>query len=110
MINIKPCLFGFACLLLATVSPAQAVINAGLQPYDLYQSRYRQALALTIDRVDPAGGRVEAHVSHVYKGTLKQDTPVVLQFTEDVRDAVQGEGFAPGRPIAKARSPPEPTV
>jgi hypothetical protein len=100
MMNTKSFLLGLACLPLVTVTTAQAVINAGLQPYDLYQSRYRQALALTVDQADTAQGRVRAHITHVYKGTAKQDSPVTLQFTGDVRGAVTNDAFAPGKPIA----------
>lgn len=91
---------GLAYLLFGTITTAQAVINAGLQPYDLYQSRYRQALALTIDQVEAAEGQIKAHISHVYKGVLKQNTVVVLQFTGDVHSAVQGEAFQAGKKIA----------
>jgi hypothetical protein len=92
--------FGLGCLFFCTVTTVHAVINAGLQPYDLYQTRYRQALALTIDSVDVPQARIMTHVSQVFKGQLKKGSPVVLQFADQVRDAVQGPGFGPGKPIA----------
>ena len=96
----KRYMLALASLLLMTASTAQAVINAGLQPYDLYQSRYRQALALTIDQVDAAKGEITAHISTVYKGTLQKETAVRVRFTGAVTDAVKGGAFEPGRPIA----------
>lgn len=100
MLNAKCIRLGFVCLVFMAVTSAHAVINAGLQPYDLYHSRYRQALALTVDSVDLAQARVKTHISEVFKGQLKNATPIVLQFKDQVRAAVWDSRFAPGKPVA----------
>ena len=79
---------------------AQAVINAGLQPYDLVQSRYTHVLALAIDRVDSSTGQLQAHVTQVFKGTMAPHTPITLQFTGPMREAVTDPYFQSGHPIA----------
>jgi len=77
-----------------------AVINAGLQPYDLVQYRYTHVFALTVDRVDPVSAKVTAHVTESFKGTFVADTAITLQFVGPLREAVGDACFQIGRPIA----------
>lgn len=77
-----------------------AVINAGLQPYDLVQYRYTHVFALIVDRVDPATAKVTAHVTESFKGTTAIGTSVTLQFVGPVQGAAGDACFRPGRPIA----------
>lgn len=78
---------------------AFAVINAGLQPYDLMQSRYKNVFALTVEKVDPATGQVVARVSESFKGKSAVGTSISLTFTGQVEGVGNDAAFAPGQPI-----------
>ncbi|MCF7974933.1 MAG: VCBS repeat-containing protein [Phycisphaerae bacterium] len=82
---------------------AQAVINVGLQPYDLFQSRYKQVVILTINTVDSQAGIVQCRVTESLKGQMAVGQPIELHFTGDMsgmvaRYAEEGD-FKPGQPI-----------
>lgn len=77
-----------------------AVINAGLQPYDLVQYRYAHVFALTIDQVDLTDAKIVAHVTESFKGTFVADTSITLRFVGPLQEAVADTCFQPGRPMA----------
>jgi FG-GAP-like repeat len=76
-------------------APAPAVINVGLQPYDLYQTRYSQVSILEITRVDAATGVLETKIIRTLKGGLKVGDAVKLEFTAEMK-AVMPEVIAQG--------------
>jgi hypothetical protein len=74
-----------------------AVINAGLQPYDLMQYRYTHVLALTINQVDQKDTKIVAHVAQSFKGTFVVDTSITLSFVGPLKQALADTCFQPGR-------------
>jgi hypothetical protein len=95
-------LVGAALLLIA--NQARAVINAGLQPYDLFQSRYDRVIVLQIKTVDLAASTVRCQVLKTLKGVVETNAIVTLQFdptlTEVLAGAVQDGDIQPGDPVA----------
>lgn len=91
-------------VLLATFPPCvpavYAVINAGLQPRDLVESRYTHVFAMEVDDADPSAGKLTAHITELFKGTSAVDTPLTLEFVGPVREAVGDACFKTGRLIA----------
>lgn len=85
------------CLLLTSTS--QAVINAGLQPYDLVKTRYSHVFAMVIEQADPVGGTVQAQVTEVFKGSTAVGTTLGLQFVGPMQEAVADSAFEKGRSI-----------
>ncbi len=67
---------------------AHAVINVGLQPYDLFQSRYKQVVILTIDTVKPQAGLVHCKVTESLKGKIGVGQKIQLSFVGDMRQMV----------------------
>lgn len=76
-------------------SPARAVINVGLQPYDLYQTRYSQVSILEITRVDATAGVLETKITRTLKGDLKVGDAVKLEFAGGMK-SVMPEAIAQG--------------
>ena len=89
-------------LLLALAFPAQAVINAGLQPYDLFKSRYSRALALEVTAVE--GKSLKCKVIKTIKGKPEAKPEIDLQFdaalVEVLESAVADGDIKVGDPIA----------
>lgn len=82
---------------------AQAVINVGLQPYDLFQTRYKQVVILTINSVESQAGIVDCKVTESLKGGIAVGQSVQLHFVGDMKRMVsqydeQGD-FKPGKPV-----------
>jgi len=100
----KHALFYFTIVILVCWgSWAHAVINVGLQPYDLFQSRYKQVVILTIDTVEPQAGLVYCKVTESLKGKIGVGQKIQLSFVGDMKQMVaqydeQGD-FKPGKPI-----------
>lgn len=93
-----------ALLLTALFSaPVHAVINVGLQPYDLYQTRYSQVSILEITRVDAAAGVLETKVLRTLKGRLKVGDAVKLELTAGMK-SVMPEAIAQGDFVAGAKA------
>ena len=85
----------------ALVPPtAHAVINAGLQPYDLVKSRYTNVIGLTIASSDAADASLVARVTESFKGSMGVGTSITMQFAGPLKDVVGDACFAEGRPIA----------
>lgn len=89
--------------LLVTASEAPAVINVGLQPADLFKSRYDRILILKIDAVDTSAGTISCKVDTALKGesavsdiTLKFDPSLV----EVLAGAVSDGDIEVGDPVA----------
>jgi hypothetical protein len=91
-------------VLLLTASTALAVINAGLQPYDLYQSRYDRVIVLQIEKVDVAASAVRCQVLKTLKGAAETNAAGTLQFdptmTEVLAAAVKDGDIRTGDPVA----------
>ena len=68
-------------------STALAVINAGLQPADLYHTRYTTVCILDILAVDPDAGTATCKISRSLKGKLIEDSEVTLNFTGSMKSA-----------------------
>ncbi|WP_160167329.1 FG-GAP repeat domain-containing protein [Rhodopirellula sp. SWK7] len=68
-------------------STSHAVINAGLQPSDLFHSRYTTVCILDILEVDPASGAAKCKISRSLKGKLSEDAEVTLNFTGPMKGA-----------------------
>ena len=68
----------FGWLLVVLIVPAQAVINAGLQPYDLFKSRYSRALVLEVTAVEASG--LKCKVVKTIKGKEEAKPEIDLQF------------------------------
>lgn len=86
----------------ASIGQAYAVINVGLQPVDLFESRYDRVLILTVESVD--GATVTCSVDKVLKGNAPETPTINLNFTEGVADALAGAvadgDIKPGDPVA----------
>lgn len=84
--------------------PLHAVINAGLQPYDLYQSRYDRILVLEILSVDAQAFTVKCKVTKTLKGAAESTEEVSLTFTGllagVLKQALKDGDFKVGDPIA----------
>ncbi|MCM2373734.1 FG-GAP repeat domain-containing protein [Aporhodopirellula aestuarii] len=78
-------LLAMASAVLPTVS--HAVINAGLQPADLFHSRYTTVCILDILAVDPDAGTAQCKISRSLKGKLIEDAEVMLNFTGSMKGA-----------------------
>ncbi|MEM7790233.1 MAG: VCBS repeat-containing protein, partial [Verrucomicrobiota bacterium] len=90
-------------LLLTPTERAWAVINAGLQPYDLFTSRYSRALVLEVTEVDPSSGLLKTSLVNTYKGEPESETEVSIQFDASLlgvlADALSDGDFQKGDPI-----------
>lgn len=91
----------FAGLLTVFLPTAtEAVINVGLQPYDLYQSRYSKVCILEITKVDAAASSVEAKVVNSLKGGIEVGAVVTLELTGEMKsvmaEAIQQGDFVAG--------------
>lgn len=86
------------CALLLPL-PVFAVINVGLQPHDLYQTRYSQVSILEITRVDAAAGILETKIIRTLKGGLKVGDSVKLELTGGMK-SVMPEAIAQGDFVA----------
>lgn len=84
-----------AAVFVLTASPALAVINVGLQPHDLYQTRYSQVSILEITSVDAAAGILETKIVRTLKGGLKVGDAVKLELIGDMK-SVMPEAIAQG--------------
>lgn len=73
-----------------SIPTAEGVINAGLQPYDLFKSRYSRALALEILEVDQAGLKLKCKVTKVIKGKAEASDHVHLEFDKALADVLEG--------------------
>ncbi len=74
-------------LLLSLSSLALAVINAGLQPADLYHTRYTTVCILEILDIDPAAGTVSCKISRTLKGAVTEGAELTLRFTGAMQSA-----------------------
>ncbi len=74
-------------LLLSLSSLTWAVINAGLQPADLYHTRYTTVCILDILSVDPVAGTVSCKIARALKGPVTEGTEVSLRFTGTMQSA-----------------------
>ena len=92
----------YGWLFLALIVPAQAVINAGLQPYDLFKSRYSRALVLEVTAVEASG--LKCKVVKSIKGKDEAKPEIDLQFEEalvEVLESAVADGdIKVGDPIA----------
>ena len=95
-----------ALLIVASLGATEvwAVINAGLQPYDLFRFRYTHVFVLTVEQAEPAAATVSCQVTQSFKGTYQPGTKITLTFSGVMKDAVK-QGLAdgslqPGRTIA----------
>ncbi|MFC1763025.1 FG-GAP repeat domain-containing protein [Planctomycetota bacterium] len=83
--------------------PCYAIINAGLQPYDLYSTRYEHVLILTINQADAPGAFVDCTVDKVLKGKIEPGRLVRLNFIDSMKAlttrTIESGGLAPSRPI-----------
>ncbi len=91
------CAAVFAVLLLP--GPARGVINATLQPVDLYE-RHHAVLAGEVTAVDAAKGTLVVRVGHVYKGGYKPGQHITVQAEEKMKpllaQKVREKQLAPG--------------
>jgi FG-GAP-like repeat len=92
--HLSPFRVVLICMLLLPML-AHAVINVGLQPHDLYQTRYSQVSILEITAVDAATGVLETKVIRTLKGDIKVDAPIKLELTGDMK-SVMPEVIAQG--------------
>jgi len=87
--------------LLGLAATVQAVINAGLQPYDLYHSRYSKVSVLEITAVDSAAAALDVKVVKSLKGDLPEGAAIRMELTGEMKtvfgDAVQSGNFAVGK-------------
>lgn len=81
-----PILVLASCVWLATVHSAHAVINVGLQPYDLYQYRYDHVVVLKIVTADQARGMLACRVAQSFKGAIEVGMAVQLRFADAMKD------------------------
>lgn len=92
-----------AVALLASM-PAHAVINAGLQPYDLYQNRYDRVLVLQVASVDAASATVKCKTIKTLKGNAEAQEDLSLVFSGPLagvlEQALKDGDFQVGDPIA----------
>jgi hypothetical protein len=100
--TIKRTLFTLAVLACWSHS-AHAVINVGLQPYDLFQTRYKHVVILTINTVEAEAGLVHCEVTESLKGKIEAGQKIQLSFVGDMKQMValydeQGD-FKPGKSI-----------
>jgi len=100
IVKMKPTLFVFLAVIL--LAPAHAVINAGLQPYDLFKSRYSRALALEVTAVEASG--LKCKVVKTIKGKEEPQARIDLRFEEalvEVLESAVADGdIKVGDPIA----------
>lgn len=94
-----------ALILSEAFSPSlKAVINAGLQPYDLFQTRYRRAMVLEITQIDTATSTLQCRVTKTIKGTAEAKPAVSVQFDPALAgvltDAMKDGDIKIGDPIA----------
>jgi hypothetical protein len=71
------------------MTPAEGVINAGLQPYDLYESRYSRVLALEITAIDSSANSLKCKVVKTMKGKPEASPEVNLQFDAALADVLE---------------------
>lgn len=79
-----------AATLIATVAPATAVINVGLQPADLFESRYDRVLILRIDSIGSDNRTINCKIDKTLKGDVGDQKDVTLQFTPEIAEALAG--------------------
>ncbi|MFC7336382.1 FG-GAP repeat domain-containing protein [Haloferula chungangensis] len=75
--------------LLVTASEAPAVINVGLQPADLFESRYDRVLILTIDAIDTTAGTISCKVDKALKGQAAAND-ITLKFDPSLNAVLAG--------------------
>ncbi len=89
---------------LLAAQPLHAVINAGLQPYDLYQSRYDRVLVLQVTAVDASTATVKCKVVKTLKGTAEATDEISMTFTGPLagvlEQALKDGDFKVGDPVA----------
>jgi len=89
---------------ISLVTTADAVINAGLQPYDLYQSRYKRVLILEIASIDSASAGLKCKVVKTIKGKPEASAEIDLQFDQTLvgvlESAIRDGDLKVGDPIA----------
>ncbi|QDU90284.1 FG-GAP repeat protein [Pirellulimonas nuda] len=87
-LSIRPLLLAVAALApLLACPPAGAVINAGLQPADLFHTRYTTVCILDILEVNPDAGTALCRIGRSLKGGLVEGEEVTLAFTGPMKDA-----------------------
>jgi len=74
------------CTVLAFTSSSYAVINAGLQPFDLYQ-QYSHVFAGKVTAVDKAQHSFTLSVEQSFKGSYNRSQEIVVKATETQHDA-----------------------
>ena len=77
-------------LTLSLADSASAVINAGLQPYDLYQTRYDRVVVLEVASIDEASSTVKCKVVKSLKGPAEATNDIALQFDATLSDVLAG--------------------
>lgn len=111
--RIQYSIFSGIILTVLWLEPCYAVINAGLQPYDLYSSRYDQVLVLQVKNADAAQAAVDCTIQEVLKGKLQAGKAVRLEFVDAMKDiarqTIEKGGLKPQSPIVvfagRRRSP-----
>lgn len=79
-----------AATLIATIVPAAAVINVGLQPADLFESRYDRVLILKIESIGSDYRTISCKIDKTLKGDVGEQQDVTLQFTPEIAEALAG--------------------
>lgn len=78
----------------------QAVINVGLQPHDLYKTRYSQVYILEISGIDKTAGKLTTTIVRVLKGKLPEGSAVTLELKGPMKtvmaDAIDQGDFVIG--------------
>jgi hypothetical protein len=74
-----------SCIGLGSARSTHAVINAGLQPYDLYQSRYDQVAVLEIGTADPEAAVMTCRVAQSFKGSLEVGRTIQVGFVDSMK-------------------------
>ena len=74
------------CTVLVFTSSSHAVINAGLQPFDLFQ-QYSQIFAGKVTAVDKAQHTFTLSVDESFKGSYTRSQEIVVKATETQHDA-----------------------
>lgn len=87
-----------------STSPVKAVINAGLQPYDLFKTRYSRALALEILEINANDSSLKCKVTKTIKGKPEAAGAITLTFDASLSDvlesAIQDGDLKVGDPVA----------
>jgi hypothetical protein len=99
---VVACLAGVSLLLM--LGHAWAVINVGLQPYDLYHSRYDRVFVLQIEQIDVGASELRCSLLKTFKGAADASSELRLSFdpalSQVLAEAVEDGDIGVGDPIA----------